>query len=159
MAGEAVMTLYGRGRRVQKCLAVHAFAADGGGELRVAPFTKGVTNRTPWFLARSPLGKVRRASPLFPSAGSGGRAGGFRGRGRTLRTALDPPPALPAPPPPLFSPSSRHTAAGVTPRRGPVRGAPPRGAHGARARPASARRSAGRHPAARAAAKKKSRIF
>ena len=100
MAGEAVMTLYGRGRRVQKCLAVHAFAADGSGELRVAPFTKGVTNRTPWFLARSPLGKVRRAPPRLAALslrgvrgpGGGGSGGGEGPSGRPwIRRPPSPP--------------------------------------------------------------------
>lgn len=46
--------LYGQGSRVLKVRAVALFA---GVELDIHPFTAGLTNRTPWYLAMNPNGK------------------------------------------------------------------------------------------------------
>lgn len=46
--------LYGAGGRFQKVRLVAAFA---GAELELPPFTNGLTNRTPWYLAMNPMGK------------------------------------------------------------------------------------------------------
>ncbi|CAG9461148.1 unnamed protein product [Pedinophyceae sp. YPF-701] len=51
----AAMKIYGVGTSVLACRVVAAWA---GAEVEVVPFTDGVTNRTPEFLAKSPLGKV-----------------------------------------------------------------------------------------------------
>lgn len=49
------LKLWGYSMRHMKCELVAAFADV---ELEIPPFTPNVTNKTPWYLAMNPMGKV-----------------------------------------------------------------------------------------------------
>lgn len=63
------LKLYGGGSRSLKCKLTASFA---GVELELAPFTMGITNKTPEFLAINPIGKascdVDLRTPFLPPA-------------------------------------------------------------------------------------------
>ncbi|KAF5833311.1 hypothetical protein DUNSADRAFT_10432 [Dunaliella salina] len=64
----APYTLYGMGPRALKVQLVAAFANV---EIQKAPFTMGITNKTPWYLKMNPNGKfpllVTPGGPIFES--------------------------------------------------------------------------------------------
>ena len=55
LAGTMSLKLWGCGVRNLKCQLVAAFADV---DLELPPFSTGITNRTPWYLAMNPRGKV-----------------------------------------------------------------------------------------------------
>jgi glutathione S-transferase len=61
------MKLYGPTGRSNR---VKAVAGWTGVPLEQPPFTMGVTNRTPEFLAKNPFGKVTTPEPQTPNANS-----------------------------------------------------------------------------------------